>query len=336
MIGVIGDLHLKAELSYSDYVADRREPERQASIDTIVNSFKDCESVVFLGDSLNARNNTSQVISQFVELIKRLQSGNKKIYILVGNHEKFADGNSAIDFIEKFNDRGIRTILRTPFVEDKLVFMPYTYPSELGTNDAKKASKTFLNKLPPGDILFLHQAIAGTEIESGQLVDLFNEIVLNREELEKKYKLIFAGHIHKPQRLGNTVMAGSVFTQEVGEEEKYIWKVDEKTLEVEQIKLPVRPIYKIENSTVSKLNKLDKYAIVKAVFTEKQAGLDKVIEKLREFDAHIIVEQYPDERKKIHFEEGFLDMGVEKLLGVYAKERNVDSAALISAYSLIR
>ena len=124
MIGVIGDLHLKAELSYSDYVADRREPERQASIDTIVNSFKDCESVVFLGDSLNARNNTSQVISQFVELIKRLQSGNKKIYILVGNHEKFADGNSAIDFIEKFNDRGIRTILRTPFVEDKLVFIP--------------------------------------------------------------------------------------------------------------------------------------------------------------------------------------------------------------------
>jgi DNA repair exonuclease SbcCD nuclease subunit len=337
MIGVVGDIHIKDELSYADYLPDRRNAERQDVFNKIIESLSDCDKVVLLGDSLNSKNNTSESIKIFVDFIKKLQVGNKKIYILAGNHEKFADGRTAIDFIKKLNDDNICVITNEWWLnDDGLVFVPYIYPSELKTNDTKKAKDLLMKELPEGNILFVHQAIENTKTDSGQMTDLFNEIVLDRKELEKRYKLIFGGHIHKPQRVGNTIVAGSVFTEEVNETEKYIWKIDELSYDVEQIKLPVRPIYKIENPNLTQVNGLEKNSIVKAVFTERTASFDEIVKELRSKDAHIIVEQYDVPRQKESETIDVTDLGIIDLLKIYAKQNSIDPTALIKAFDLVK
>lgn len=336
MIGVIGDIHISAELPYADYVADRRMEERENVFKKILESFSDCEKVVLLGDSLNAKNNSSEAIKIFVDFLKKLGKG-KKLYVLAGNHEKFADGRSAIDFLEKLNDEGIRPIIRDVYEESGLVFSPYIYSATLGTTVLEEARKILYSKLPPGNILFLHQAISETETDTHQTTELFNEIVLNRKELEKKYKLIFGGHIHKPQRIGNTIVAGSVFTHEVNETEKYIWKIDELSYDVEQIKLPCRAIIKTENPTVAQITSVPKSSIYKAVFTKKLTDeeMEKRLTELRKKDGYIVVEQYETERKKATTVD-VLELKIPDLLKLYAEQNGVDLVALLSGYELIK
>jgi len=69
-IGIIGDAHFKDNLSYSEYVKDQRIPEKKEILDFIIKSFSDCDSVVFMGDNLNSKNNSSEVIREFVEFVK--------------------------------------------------------------------------------------------------------------------------------------------------------------------------------------------------------------------------------------------------------------------------
>ena len=58
--------------------------------------------------------------------------------------------------------------------------------------------------------------------------------------------------------------------------------------------------------------------------------------KLKKFDAYILLEQFPNERKKVHFEEGMLEFDIEKLLETYAKIKKVDIRKLKVAFELIK
>jgi len=336
MILVIGDLHIRDELAYADYIPDRRMAERETVFDKIIESSKDCDKIVLLGDSLNSKNNSSESIKIFVDFIKKLQDNKRKIYILAGNHDKYANGKSAIDFLDKLKDENICTITKSNYRDDKLVFAPFTYPNEIGTNDLKKAANELFETMGDGDILFTHQAIAGTKTQAGQTTDMFHEIVLNRDLLEKKYKLIFAGHIHTPQRIGNTIITGSVFTQEMNEYDKYIWKVNELNYEVQQIKLPGRHIIKVENPTLAIVQRAPNNTIYKAVFTKKlpEEEMEKIMEALKEKDAYILVEQYEQPRKKTNLEA--LDLDVINLLKAYAEQNKVDVKELLTAFELVK
>ena len=160
MILVIGDLHIRDELAYADYIPDRRMAERETVFDKIIESSKDCDKIVLLGDSLNSKNNSSESIKIFVDFIKKLQDNKRKIYILAGNHDKYANGKSAIDFLDKLKDENICTITKSNYRDDKLVFAPFTYPNEIGTNDLKKAANELFETMGDGDILFIHHISA--------------------------------------------------------------------------------------------------------------------------------------------------------------------------------
>lgn len=99
MIGIIGDLHFKEDLRYADYVTDRRKPEIKKVLDTIVENFVDCDRVVFLGDNFDIKNPSNQVIRAFTEFVERFTG--KELFILAGNHEKTADGKTAIDYLQE-------------------------------------------------------------------------------------------------------------------------------------------------------------------------------------------------------------------------------------------
>ena len=297
---IIGDLHLKEQLSYSNYVKDGRIIEKQEIVDFIVNSSMDCDTIVFMGDQLNAKNNTSETLRYFVNFLERFKD--KKLYILAGNHESFGDGRSALDFLKEIKNKEHWTIITNSiFVKEKMTFCPYFTLAELGVKDDVEGTESVMKQLNGGDILFCHHAISDTLTTSGIKTNVFREVVLDKTELEKKYKLVVGGHIHQPQANGKILVAGSVFKDEVNETQKYIWKIDQNTLQVQQIKLPGRDIVKIENPTIDALKEFDKSSIIKAVFTdtEMKDKINEIKEELKKFDAYLLVEQYPNKRKKM-------------------------------------
>ena len=130
-IGVIGDLHFKDKLGYSEYVDDRRLAERQNTLDQIYDEFSSHDLIVFMGDNLNSRNNSSKSIKDFVRFVERFDGS--EVVILAGNHEKYGDGRSAIDFMKYIKHpwhivtNEVMTIERDGL---KLVFSPFFYKTE--------------------------------------------------------------------------------------------------------------------------------------------------------------------------------------------------------------
>ena len=343
-IGVIGDLHFRENLSYSDYISDRRVGEEKEILDFIVNSFSDCDKIVFMGDQLNSRTNSSLTLKKLVNFVERFSG--KEIYMLKGNHECFGDGRSAIDFLAEINNDKWHIINRTPININGMVFCPYMTNAELGAKDNEEALKIIMDLIlmakgkDKGKILFHHNAIYDTVVNSGRSVNDFPEPILPAKELEKEFDLIVGGHIHKPQRKDNILVTGSIFNNEVNEIKKSIFKIDEDTLEIETINLPGRKIYKLEDPKDEDLEKIEKESIVKVILTKKIASVEitKLKEKLKIFDAYILVEQIPKTKKKMHYGEGesVLEFTIEELLGVYSKDKKIDNKKIKRGFELIK
>lgn len=348
---VIGDQHFKDNLSYADYVADRRIPEKKEILDFILEQAENCQHIVLIGDNFNSKNNSSETNREYVEFLERF--GDKEIYVISGNHEKKGDGKTAIDFLGEVKKKNWHIFNRPgtiSFIEKhktvgksipsipsqstwKFDFLPYMLNSELGVENHDEASKEIMKHLDGGDILFAHHLITDTTYR-GMKAELFHEVILPREKLEKKYKLVVAGHVHEPQQRGNTLITGSLFTSEVGEIEKFIWKIN-ADLTVDKIKVPAREIHKLENPTAKQLSSIPKNAIVKAIITDKKINVEELKEKLNKFDASLVIEDYPNQRKKAHIEEGAFDFSLEALLKLYAKEKNVDIQKLMKGLQII-
>ena len=334
-IGIIGDAHFKDFLSYADYIKDRRVAEKKEILNFVVKSFEDCEHIVFLGDNFHSKNNSSETNREFVEFIEMF--GNKEVYIISGNHEKKGDGKTAIDFLGEVKKANWHIFTKPgsmPFSPGlKIDFLPYMLNSELKVENSEAAIKYIMEHLDGGDILFTHHNITGTSF-NGISTDTLKGVVLNKEELEKKYKLIIAGDIHVPQQYGKVIITGSLFTSEVGEIEKFIWKVDDKMV-VEKIKVPGRPIYKLTNPTPIQLTKLPKNAILKIIVTDKNISIDELKIVADGLDAYLIIEDYPNERAKMHIEQGAIDFNIESLLKMYSEAKNVDYQKLIHGLELL-
>lgn len=337
LIGCIGDLHLKESLGYSDYVKGGRSPEREEVLNFIVESLKDCDTIVFLGDLLNSRTNTAPVIRTLVNFIERFNG--KEVYIIGGNHEKFGDGRSALDFLAEVKNPKWHIITREILSVGGMTFLPSFLKSERGKESNEEFIKEILSLIPKGNILFHHFAVSDTLTNSGISVETFTEPIFSRKDLEMKYKLVVGGHIHSAQCVGKTVVVGSIFNNEVGEKEKYVWTIDDK-LKVNQIKLPGRGIYKLENPTDEELDKIEAGNIIKVILTKKLSfqRSEEMRDNLTKFDAFLISEQIPRERKRINYGSGeaVTEFTIEQLLEIYAQERDISLDKLKLGFELIR
>ena len=335
MLGIISDLHLKQNLSYSDLIKDGRKKEEKKVLDFIVSSFKDVDRVIFVGDLFHNRTNSSEVIRKLVEFIERFDK--KEIYIISGNHCKLSDGKTTIDFLKEVKNPKWHIMTEITKIED-MVFCPNISKSELEVESNEAGKKKIMEMLPEGRMLFHHYAMTGSKTETGMMTEMFDEIVLDKNELKKKYKLVVGGHVHSPRKDKNVIVTGSIFTNQINEKEKYIWEVNEDNLTVEQIKLPCREIHGLENPTINKLEKIPKNSIVKVTITDlKLKNKTKEIkEKLKEFDGNILLENFPSERKKAHFDDNLLEFDILQLLEIYAKSKKVEIEKLKTAFELIK
>lgn len=340
MIGIIGDMHFKERLGYSDYIDDGRVAEKEKVLDFIVATFEKCDQIVFMGDQLNSKNNPSQVIKDFVRFLERFKT--QEIFIIAGNHEKFGSGKSAIDFLKEIKNERWHVITNKIEIFNNMVFCPYFTKSELGFESNKEVADKLTDLFINGNVLFIHHAISGTDSINDYSVDLFDEPVFDRKKLEEKFNWVIGGHIHKPQVKGHTIVTGSIFNNEVGEHEKYIWKlnlIDPDTSEFFQIKVSDRGIYKLENPSIEDLKKIGNGNIVKVVITNDEAkeNIESLKEEMERFDGHLILEHIQKERQKTKIKEGtdLLDLDIIQLLEIYAKEKKVDFSKLKSGFDLI-
>lgn len=351
-IGVIGDPHFREHLAYADYVKDRREGERQAVLDAVVAAFEDCDAVVFMGDNFNVKTNPNQVVRAFTEFVERFNG--KDLFILAGNHEKTADGRTAIDYLKEVKNPKWHVITNTISVHDRLVFMPYFYKQELGQETYEAATESIMSQISaitdngeeeyaPYDVLFTHHAISDTLVHSGQDTNIFQEIVLPKTRLEREFDLVVGGHIHHPGQYGRTIVTGSLMSNEVGDAQKIAWKITLTTSgpHVEQVRLPNRSIVKLTPQTHDMYeaikNTLPASSIVKVVINERGHDVDGIRELLKRFDGHILLEQYPSERAKYAQENGeVLELTVGNLIKAYAKQKKLDEQVLLEAWQEVQ
>lgn len=335
---LVGDQHFRNELPYGAAFKDGRRSEWNAVKKAIHRAAEECDAVVLMGDNLNSRHNHSSVIREFVDFLNGF--GGKDIYIIAGNHERYGT-STAIDFLREIKNEywHVFTEVTTVDLGARVTFMPYMTAGSLGVKDNAEALASLLQSAAGGDILFTHHTISGSKWNGGSAEHL-NEPVLPREVLESRYTHIFGGHIHQQQRLSEqTLVVGNIFPSEVGEVAKSVYIYDTRLNQVIDIPLPVRGIYKTEVADHNLFTGLrfPKASIVKVVITDREANVDLIRRLAKEkFDASIIVEQYPRERSKVHFEEGTLDLTVDNMLKVYSEARKVEYNDLKEGFDLIR
>lgn len=345
----IPDPHFRLDLAYADYVNDRRRGEKSAVLHAVIDAATRCDAVCLMGDNLHLRHNHSTVIKEFVGFVRALASC-APVYICAGNHEVYNGTETAIDFLREAGIPRVSVITVGPEYRNidgkKVVFLPYCTNAALGVDSFEDGAIEIMRRLDrvvgneQFDAIFLHHTISGSTT-SGGLADIFGEIVLSREELEKRFKLVIGGHIHTPQRLGSrTIITGSLFTSEVGETKKSLWQVDLDSQDVTEMALPIRAIHKVEITATEEIATMDQYdpsSIVKCIVRSHDVDIDIVRDKLRRFNAYILVEDYPSERQKLRIDDGALeDLSIENLLRVYAKQNNIQELDLIKAYNIVR
>lgn len=335
LIGIIGDLHLSETLPYNDIVNDGRDKEKREILNFIVEKTKDCASLILVGDIFDKKNNPSSVIREVTEFLERF--GEKKIHVISGNHEKKSDGTTALDYLKEIKDKNWKIITSKIETIDNIDFCPYFSKAELGAKDNEEGQKMIMSKLKGNKILVVHHAISDSLTVSGQNTNLFDEIVLPRKELSKRYDLITAGHIHLPEFRDNVLVTGSVFNLKAGETDKNIWKIDSETLEVEKVPLPGRGIYKFTNPTINELKKILENSIVKVLLTDSELKpqADNFREELKRFDAGLLLENYLRKKREVGLEKDLLDMTIKDLLKIYSKKNKVSLSKLLSAWELI-
>ena len=345
---ILGDMHWTQQLPYGGSFKDGRKEEWSEVIKKIVDTAQTCDAVVQLGDFYHARHNHSMTIKDSVKFLKSL--GDKEINILAGNHSRYGT-NTALDFLKEIGNPNWH--VHTEPTETSVagvpsMMIPFMTPASLGVEDKESGAKKLIELIKPAKLAFTHHAISGSKVRKKSMnfeTDFFNEIVLPKEDLEEKFDVIVGGHIHEKQWLSEkTLVAGSVFPKSIGEHEKSIWVMDTEGGKIEEVELPVRGIYKMiweedmivtHDSMVPK-KEIPKNSIVKCYVTNRGTNLNDVKEYLNNFDSHLIIEQYPSERAKTHFEVGGLDLSVEGLLKLYSKAKELSYSDLKSGFDLIK
>lgn len=339
---IVGDQHFRYQLPYASALSDGRRGEWEAVKEKIKESAKDCEVVVLMGDNFNSKHNHSAVNTEFIQFLHGF--GDKEVYMIAGNHERFGL-ETAIDFIEEMK-RPNWHVYTNPTLDVfknsdiSVQFIPYMTPGSIDTINVEDATKKVMGMISPAKYCFHHHIVESTEWGAGDS-SIVNEIVLPKE-IEAKYELVFGGHIHQPSKVTDKVyVTGNIFTNEVGEHTKSIFKLDTDTNTIEDIPLPVRGIYKVDitSTTQSIPSTIPNNSIVKVTVLDRALqgeGVETLRKQCERFDSYVLVEQYSKKRTKIKLSEADgLDFSIDSLLKVYADVKKVPLSNLTAAMALL-
>lgn len=340
---IVGDAHFRHQLPYSTALPDGRASEWEGVKTFLKELSQDCGEIVLMGDNLNSKHNHSSVNSEFVQFLHGF--GNKRIHMLVGNHERYGH-SSALDFIKETARENwlVYDVISHVEIGGKDVLMlPFLTAGVLGAKDLVEAQQKLtatLKGVGGMDYLFHHHVSEGTIWSQTADTEDLHEVLVAKEVFPQ-FKKVIGGHIHKRAWVtDNVLVTGNLFTNEVGEHDKAVFILDTETNEITEHKVPCRGIFKVEVREAAEIPEdIPDASIVKVTVVDpalQGAGVTAIRELCERFDAYVLVEQYPRKRKRIQISEaGALDFSLDNLIKVYAEARKVPHTELKMGLELL-
>lgn len=221
--GIVADIHLRL---YNDN--EYTESGLPLKLFEILQTFrnmcldmrsKNIKKVAILGDvndtkqfaAVDAFSAFRKVLEEFPDIIFYIISGNHDMTMANSSLKVDHDDNDWSDDLRTAIDllKGPENIITIdkPTVIDNITFVPYSYIDKI-------------NELEPTDILMSHLGLSDAILSNGRSIrNNFKSKDLQR------WKLVFLGHYHKPQKLGNVYYVGNLMPltrAEFDENKRYI------------------------------------------------------------------------------------------------------------------
>ena len=198
-----------ADLHFSDNPRDQYRFDFMRDLEMLINEKKPSKLLI-LGDLTEKKDFHSSVLVNMVcDAFERLAAF-CSVYILRGNHDGLDPAWPFFEFLQILSDR--ITFIKQPMEfrwEDmgRCLFLPHT------TNYKKDWSNYISRDFDGYNFVFAHNTFKGTVSESGKELDGIPTSIFPRGVN------VYAGDIHKPQRVGNRVeYVGSPYTVDFGDD----------------------------------------------------------------------------------------------------------------------
>jgi hypothetical protein len=231
---IIGDLHGKK------YTLDKC----RLVLEKCKKLAENTDSTVFLGDLNDTKANIRAEIQNL--FLEQLSDWPNIVNILVGNHDYCNSIECKDHSLEalKLLDNVLIVDSMTHDTESSIIAIPY-----LPEDRFLKLS------LPEADYCFIHQDVLGAKYQNQEAIQ--TKIT---PELFKKYKRVFAGHIHMKQQIDNITYVGAPYTESFGEadQEKTVIIYDTIKDKIKEIDLEL-PKHVIFEYTINQLDDLKIY-----------------------------------------------------------------------------
>lgn len=161
--------------------------------------------MVFLGDITESKDRIpGLIVNSFVDIVRDMSNNGITSYWLEGNHKPKWKGAGMLELVEDVNVHVFRNPCECKICDKNFLFVPY-HPESDGFS---KAVNSF--DLENIDSIFCHQEIKGSFFNNQrQSYDGYDPSNIDTK--------IFAGHIHKPQDIGNVYIPGSISPVDEGE-----------------------------------------------------------------------------------------------------------------------
>lgn len=222
------------------------------------------DTIVITGDIFDEPKPQPSLIAQFISWLKKCEVNDIDIHLISGNHDILRSGffvTSSLDIIEEcdLNHVSIHKDISTIFIDDVgITFLPFRDRKSFNVEKNGDAIAILqgmvdyeLALIPRHyqKLLIGHLAIEGS-IFVGEIDDLTNELFCPKE-MFSGYDRVIMGHIHTPQIMSKSPFIahiGSLDRSDFGEEnqDKIIMIYDSSSKEIQEYKLPVRPIKKVK------------------------------------------------------------------------------------------
>lgn len=227
-IAAIGDLHLGRSLYGYDMTFDVRRVMRSF--------FEYCQrtgirTAVQLGDVFDRPNPVEEHRKWFVQWCNEFERAKIRLFVLVGNHDAITreSVSSGLESIGAYSFKYVRIIDR-PTYERGLLFLPFpSYCNYQSPEQWEHAVDRLVTEVKHPTIVFSHLDIDGAKLGQQSYVYRGSAYKIPKAVIaSKRVTRIFAGHIHKPQFVGDKIIvvgAAQRLRFDEAEDKRMFWLV---------------------------------------------------------------------------------------------------------------